>query len=145
MDVSTQLAAFNAQYAAVTPQKQIPLSLSLSTLSALDINPLPPLSQQSLTTIATEGSQILINALFSLPTTRVEDAVLVSLPREYLMPRAKPVPRVRAKTRWEVFAATKGIQKRTKSRVQYNEEEGEYKAVFGYKGQEVMQDGGKFL
>ncbi len=51
------------------------------------------------------------------------------------MPRAKPVPVQKASTRWEKFAAAKGIQKVKKRRVEWNEEKSEYTPTWGYKNQ----------
>ncbi|KAJ3000315.1 hypothetical protein HDV02_006122 [Globomyces sp. JEL0801] len=49
------------------------------------------------------------------------------------LPRAKPIPKMRPATRWEKFAAAKGIRKVKKKRVVYDEAMGEYRPTYGYK------------
>ena len=49
------------------------------------------------------------------------------------LPRAKPVPKPRAPTKWEAFAQRKGIVKRKRSREVFDEEAGEHRRRFGYK------------
>lgn len=49
------------------------------------------------------------------------------------LPRAKPLPKPRAPTKWEVFAQRKGITKHKRSKDVWDEEAGEYKRRFGYK------------
>jgi regulator of ribosome biosynthesis len=136
MDVSEPLNELNAKYEAVKPVKGVPLEFELPFLSALDINPLPAITPENLKELAREGTQLLINELFSLPTQRVEDGIFATLPaRPNTLPRAKPVPRVKSSTRWEKFAATKGIQKKKKVRVAFDDATGEYRPLFGYKNQ----------
>jgi regulator of ribosome biosynthesis len=49
------------------------------------------------------------------------------LPRTYKIPEPKP------ETKWEKFAREKGIKKRKRERMLYDEEEGEFKPRYGYK------------
>ncbi len=49
------------------------------------------------------------------------------------LPRAKPLPKPREPTKWELFAQRKGITKRKRSKEVWDEEAGEYKRRFGYK------------
>jgi regulator of ribosome biosynthesis len=49
------------------------------------------------------------------------------------LPRAKPLPRPRAPTKWEQFAQRKGIVKKKRSKEVWDEESGEYRRRFGYK------------
>ncbi|KAJ3335132.1 hypothetical protein HDU91_002317, partial [Kappamyces sp. JEL0680] len=51
------------------------------------------------------------------------------------LPRAKPIPTHKPLTRWEKFAAVKGIQKTKKRRVEWNDAKGEYTPTWGYKNQ----------
>jgi regulator of ribosome biosynthesis len=72
-----------------------------------------------------------------------------------VIPREKPLPKPKKETKWEKFAREKGIQKRKKGRMIYDEEKEEYAPRFGYKkanddlhdwamemknGQDIMQD-----
>lgn len=49
------------------------------------------------------------------------------------LPRAKPVPEERVLTKWEEYAASKGITKRKRSRMVFDEASQEYKPRYGYK------------
>ncbi len=49
------------------------------------------------------------------------------------LPRAKPLPKPRAPTKWEQFAQRKGIVKKKRSKELWDEEAGEYRRRFGYK------------
>lgn len=86
---------------------------------------------------ARDGIQILVNAIFECPTVSNEDGVFATLPRSVKnqVPRAKPIPKQKAMTRWEKFAAAKGIKKVKKKRVEFDENTGEYRPTFGYKNQ----------
>lgn len=53
------------------------------------------------------------------------------LPR-YRLPREKPIPEAKPQTKWEKFADMKGIQKRKRSRMVFDEDAQEYKPRFGY-------------
>lgn len=47
--------------------------------------------------------------------------------------RAKPVPQPKPETKWEKFAKEKGITKKKRSRMVYDEEKEEYRPRWGYK------------
>ena len=49
-----------------------------------------------------------------------------------LLPREKPVPEDKGQTRWEKFAASKGITKRKRSRMEFDESTKEYRPRYGY-------------
>lgn len=51
------------------------------------------------------------------------------------MPREKPVPKEKEKTRWEKFAAKKGIKgKKRDGKLEFDEASKEWKPKYGYKG-----------
>ncbi|KAJ3309485.1 Rhodanese- sulfurtransferase [Boothiomyces sp. JEL0838] len=133
MDVSDQLAKLEEKYASVKVDKNIPLEVDLQCLTAFDPNPL----ENGLEADARDGIQILVNAIFECPTMSNEDGVFATLPRSVKnqVPRAKPIPKQKAMTRWEKFAAAKGIKKVKKKRVEFDENTGEYRPTFGYKNQ----------
>lgn len=59
---------------------------------------------------------------------------LVTLPPPSTrLPREKPVPKPREPTTWEKFAKLKGIHKRKKEKIAYDEQSGQWKRTFGYK------------
>ena len=58
--------------------------------------------------------QLLMNALFGLPRERVDDVLCAKLPApaaSTVLPREKPAPKPRPPTKWEQYAASKGITK----------------------------------
>jgi regulator of ribosome biosynthesis len=51
----------------------------------------------------------LYNAIWELPTERVEEAVVACLPPpSFTLPREKPVPKPKPLTKWEQYAKEKG-------------------------------------
>lgn len=76
--------------------------------------------------------QELFEHVFKLPTTQSEAGPVAALPEPVTqIPREKPLPKERAPTRWEKFAKDKGIKKRKRERVIYDEATREYKARYG--------------
>lgn len=78
-----------------------------------------------LQSIGRDHVQMLINTLFTRPSKPIRNEVgrLVSLPEPTLiLPREKPLPKPKPLTKWEKFAKTKGIQKRKRGRMVWDEE-----------------------
>lgn len=130
----------------ITVHKELELQLDLGNMLACDPN--PPDTQgrragsgaeleERLKALARDNTQLLVNALWALPAERLPggEAVLVArLPEPSLrLPREKPPPRPRAPTRWEQFAKLKGIQKRKKTNLVWDEARGEWRRRWGYK------------
>lgn len=81
--------------------------------------------------------QLLVNHIFNLPTESDQDGIFALLPKPVtVIPREKPVPKPKPPTRWEKFAKAKGIQKKKKLPVEFDESTGEYKRKYGFKGAE---------
>lgn len=77
--------------------------------------------------------QDIADALFNLPSTESPDGPLVQLPQPTTrLPRAKPLPRPKPPTKWELFAKKKGIQKHKKDKVVFDEQTGSWKRRHGY-------------
>ncbi|XP_069477230.1 ribosome biogenesis regulatory protein homolog [Ambystoma mexicanum] len=129
----------------VTVQKELELQIDLGNLLACDPN--PPDAQgrravagseleERLRALARDNTQLLVNALWALPAERLAggEAVLVAkLPEPSVrLPREKPPPKPRAPTRWEQFAKLKGIQKRKKTNLVWDEARGEWRRRWGY-------------
>ena len=79
--------------------------------------------------------QALFATLVELPSRADDkaDGRLVLLPPPVTpLPRHKPLPLERAKTKWEKFAETKGIKKRKRSKLVWDETAGEWRRRFGY-------------
>ena len=54
-------------------------------------------------------------------------------PPSTVLPREKPIPKPRPPTKWEQFAQKKGIEKRKRSKVEWDEASQEWKRRYGYK------------
>ena len=84
---------------------------------------------------ATEDAQALFDKVFSLPVERLAEvagAVVTLPPHKLQLPRQKPVPAEKAKTRWEKFAEVRDIQKRKRSLKEWDEETQSWKRRYGY-------------
>ncbi|KAF7844613.1 ribosome biogenesis regulatory protein-like protein [Senna tora] len=81
----------------------------------------------------TELVQAITDSLFNLPSTENVDGPLVKLPPPVTkLPREKHLPRPKPPTKWEQFAQKKGIKKRKKDKIAYDEPSGTWKRRFGY-------------
>ncbi|KAJ1737105.1 Rhodanese- sulfurtransferase [Coemansia sp. Benny D160-2] len=143
MDVTGILEEHKSRFKTIQVDRLIPPDLDLGMLAAFDINMVDEdklrASQGTrdayLQELSREGTQLLINELFGLPTAVDEDSVYASLPRaRTVLPREKPVPKEKPLTRWEKFAKIKKIQNRKKSRMVFDEEAGEWRPRYGFKG-----------
>lgn len=97
----------------------------------------PPSSREELVKeCLQEGTklvQAIADALFNLPSTESPDGPLVQLPQPTTrLPREKPLPKPKPPTKWEVFAKKKGIQKRKKDKVVFDDQTGSWKRRHGY-------------
>ena len=86
--------------------------------------------------IARDNAQILLNSLWRLPTHRVEEALVAALPppktQLVVLPREKPAPKPRQPTKWEKFAAEKGIVMKKKTKLVWDDEVRRFVPRFGY-------------
>mmetsp|Transcript_28925 Transcript_28925/g.81464 ORF Transcript_28925/g.81464 Transcript_28925/m.81464 type:complete len:352 (+) Transcript_28925:246-1301(+) len=84
--------------------------------------------------LAQDITQSLVAKVFGLPSEKAEVGRMALLPPPSAhLPRAKPLPKPRAPTKWEVFAQQKGIQKKKRSKLVFDEAAGEWRRRFGYK------------
>ncbi|KAM6479662.1 ribosomal biogenesis regulatory protein [Trichoderma sp. SZMC 28011] len=126
----------------VVVEKPTPYTFDLGHLLAEDPNPVTlnhSALDQSLAELARDGAQSLINQLLTTcPLKSTSDGVLLTLPQPATrLPREKPVPQPKPPTKWERFAAKKGIKAKTREarrNLAYDEESGEWKRKWGYKG-----------
>ncbi|KAL1238656.1 Ribosome biogenesis regulatory protein [Trichinella spiralis] len=80
-----------------------------------------------------ESVQLMANKLWELPTQRIEDAIVVELPAPTSrLPREKPIPKKAPPTKWEEYAKMKGIQKRKRTRMIWDEAAQDWKPRWGY-------------
>lgn len=88
-----------------------------------------------LTSTARDGVQSLVAALFALPTKASPDGPLALLPKPTTqLPRAKPLPKPKPPTKWEKFAAAKGIQHKVRDRKVFDEEKQDWVNRWGKDG-----------
>lgn len=72
--------------------------------------------------ITQENTQLLINKIWQLPFERVDDVVIAKLPKPtYVIPREKPVPKPKGLTKWQAYAKEKGITKRKKTKLVWDD------------------------
>jgi regulator of ribosome biosynthesis len=73
--------------------------------------------------------------VFDLPVESSELGPLATLPREEMrFPREKRIPEPKPETKWAKFAKEKGIKKKKKERMVFDEEQQEFRPRYGYKG-----------
>ncbi|KAM8966684.1 ribosome biogenesis regulatory protein homolog [Pelodytes ibericus] len=123
----------------ITVQKELDLQFDLGNMLAIDPNAANSRAfnqqnrEEALRSLARDNTQLLINQLWSLPNHRVQEAVVVNLPEPTTrLPREKPVPKAKAPTRWEEFAKLKGIQKKKKTNLVWDEVHKKWKRRWGY-------------
>lgn len=116
------------------------LEFDLGNLAAFDPSPVDaaayahPNRDSTCRAAATAMAQALISKLFSLPSEPVTGGRLARLPAATTqLPREKPVPKVKALTKWQQFAQKKGIVKRKRSKLVFDDDAGEWKRRHGYK------------
>jgi regulator of ribosome biosynthesis len=84
---------------------------------------------------AQRAAQLMINRVFSLPIENTQTDILAILPanEEFSIPRAQRLPEAKIETKWEKFAREKGIKKKKKDKMVFDEHDETYKPRFGYK------------
>ncbi|KDQ08876.1 hypothetical protein BOTBODRAFT_117992 [Botryobasidium botryosum FD-172 SS1] len=140
MDVSAIIDASTSKYKSVEVEKDIPVEIDAGLLTVTDINPIDEdLYKEDreayLQELARDGIQLLLGSIFSLPTQSSSDGPLALLPpATTLLPRAKPLPKPKPPTKWERFAAAKGIQHKVRDKKVWDEEKQEWVNRWGMRG-----------
>ncbi|KAJ7256543.1 ribosome biogenesis regulatory protein-domain-containing protein [Mycena haematopus] len=140
MDVSGIIASNAAKYQAITVEKETPLDVDAGLLLVTDLNSIDEESysanlEEHLQALARDGVQSLIASLFALPTQKSEDGPLAQLPPPTTaLPRSKPLPKPKPPTKWEQFAAAKGIQHKVRDKREWDEERQEWVNRWGRDG-----------
>jgi regulator of ribosome biosynthesis len=133
--------SLQATYTSLSPisvNKPTPFTFDLGNLLANDPNPVPAeADEETLAATARDAAQALINQLLSTCEVKSSsDGVHLVLPAPTMaLPREKPIPKAKEQTKWERFAAKKGIKdkKRDGNKV-YDEATGDWVPKWGYKG-----------
>jgi regulator of ribosome biosynthesis len=118
--------------------------LDLGNLCAFDSAPVEPTGKDPDArhkSAATRIFQSLTHALFKLPFELDSLGRIAELPTPTTaLPREKPLPKPRPPTKWEIFAQRKGIQKRKRSNLEWDEATQEWRRRYGYKRVEDQND-----
>jgi len=133
-------------------EKQIEPEYDLRNLASFDINILDNKQIKSnaddyLRSVARDGVQLLINRIWELPREMKDNTVVIKLSSaanstadtsQYSsLPREKPVPKPRQMTKWEKYALEKGITKKKKNKVEWDEQLQKWIPRFGFRSVEA--------
>ncbi|XP_049868825.1 ribosome biogenesis regulatory protein homolog [Pectinophora gossypiella] len=129
------------KYKPITVEKHLELEFDIGSLLASDTNDLESKLLKSdkerdtyLQSLSRDNTQLLLNKIWELPTERIEEAIVVRLPHPTtVLPRAKPVPKPKPLTKWQEFAKAKGITKKKKDKLKWDEELQKWVPLFGFK------------
>ncbi|XP_054478748.1 ribosome biogenesis regulatory protein homolog [Anoplopoma fimbria] len=123
----------------ISVHKELDLEFDIGNLLASDKNRIESRDfreqkrEDFLRSLARDNTQLLVNEVWKLPTERVEEAIVTKLPEQVTpLPREKPPPKPRAPTKWEEFAKLKGIQKKKKTNLVWDENAKEWRRRWGY-------------
>lgn len=137
--VIQQQAQESDKYKSITVTKHLDLEYDLGHLLTCDCNDLDiqKLKNKSnddyLINLTRDNVQLLLNQIWQLPTERREEAIVVKLPTsKFILPRARSVPKPRKLTKWEEYAKLKGIQKKKKSKLSWDEQLKKWVPLYGY-------------
>jgi len=109
-------------------------SLYVNDLQPVDVKKLRANTQTFLQSLARDNAQLLFNKVWQLPIEKVDNVIVCKLPPPTtVLPREKKIPKAKPPTKWEAFAASKGIGNKKRTRMVYDEESESYKPRFGYK------------
>ncbi|CAD6196469.1 unnamed protein product [Caenorhabditis auriculariae] len=117
-----------------TVEKVVEPIIDVGNLLIVDRDSIEGDVTENLLSRARNNTQLLFNSIWQLEQKRVEDAILVDLPAPtYRLPREKKIPEKKEPTKWEKYAAEKGIKKRTKAKKVFDEQSKEWKPTYGYR------------
>jgi len=130
-------AARRKRFKSAFPDKEDDLVHDVGSLASFDYHPVDTAELKRrgdgyLQEAARDNVQLLFNQIFTQPALKNADGVFAELPRrKTVVPREKPMPREKPKTKWDEFAQIKGIQKGKRSSKRWNEERGEFVPRYG--------------
>lgn len=114
------------------------LTYDLGLLYAFDPSPVDTAAMTAadpsayLLRTARENMQLLSNKLYELFTSSTDKKMIVLPPPTTHLPREKPLPEAKPLTRWEKFAKEKGIVKKKRSKMVWDEEKQQWAPRYGY-------------
>jgi len=108
------------------------LTYDLRHMAAFDISPLHPTAD--FLEYTRDSVQLLVNKICALSRKQLEEGTVAELPHEELfrLPRQKPVPKQKPKTRWQEFMEERNMRKRKRSKLVFDEESGDWRPRWGY-------------
>ncbi|XP_067647895.1 ribosome biogenesis regulatory protein homolog [Eurosta solidaginis] len=127
------------KYKPITVDKHLEVRLDIGSLLCTDPNDLEDLElrnnkEQYLLRLTRENTQLLINAIWELPTERIDECIVAKLPQPTtVLPRLRKIPGPKPLTKWEKFAKEKGIKKKKKDKKKYDEVLDKWVPTYGYK------------
>ncbi|KAI9449688.1 ribosome biogenesis regulatory protein-domain-containing protein [Lactarius psammicola] len=140
MDVSDILASQVSKQKSTLVEKDVPLDVDAGFLTVTDPSVIDKESydydrEAYLQSTARDGIQLLIAALFSLPTLASPEGPLAQLPPPTTqLPRAKPLPKPKPPTKWQRFARAKGISSQRRDKKIWDDERQAWVPRWGWKG-----------
>jgi len=149
LDVTETLLNVASKFPSAEVDRADNLTYDLANLMACDPTPLDIKSlRENVTTCldeaAREATQLLYNKLFQLPTANAGPeviGVLAQLPKPItIIPREKHIPQARPETKWEKFAKVKGITKKKKERMAFDDSTGELRPRYGFNRNDDLND-----
>jgi regulator of ribosome biosynthesis len=122
------------------PAREDNLMYCLAHLAAFDITPLHP--KADILAQTRDNVQLLVNKVFGLKREDTDEGPAFVIPPEdgFRLPRQRPVPKVKPKTRWEKFMEERGMKKRKRSSLVFDEASGDWKRRWGYKSTKQSED-----
>ncbi|XP_018323903.1 ribosome biogenesis regulatory protein homolog [Agrilus planipennis] len=143
MDIVAEVLKKSAEtaekYKPITVTKHLDLEYDVGSLLAVDKNELDTKAinknkNDYLLSLTRDNVQLLLNKVWDLPTERVDETVVVRLPPStFVLPRSKPVPRPKPLTKWQQFALEKGIKKKKKPKLSWDERLKKWVPLYGFK------------
>ncbi|GIY47768.1 ribosome biogenesis regulatory protein homolog [Caerostris darwini] len=116
-------------------------NLCVTNLSLLKSNLDRNLNENTLKQVSAQGIQKLVDEIFKLPNHYQEHVPVAQLPElTTLIPREKPVPKAKPMTKWEKFAKEKGITKKNKDKLVWDDNAKDWKPRYGYHGINNQKD-----
>lgn len=107
--------------------------LLVTDTNELDVKAMRENTNDYLKNLARDDVQLFINQMWSLPTNRVDNIVVAQLPAPVTkIPRALPLPKPKTPTKWESYAKEKGINKRVKEKLVFDEVTKLWKPRYGF-------------
>ncbi|KAL1407220.1 Rhodanese-related sulfurtransferase [Vanrija albida] len=139
MDVSQQLAEYEASKTIDTLARATPIDTDAGLLAAYDTTPVDADEYKALDphllALTLTSTQALVASLFNLPTIKSENGPIAQLPEPvFVLPREKPLPKPKPLTKWERFANEKGISHSKKDKKVWDEERQEWVNRWGFGG-----------